>query len=42
MKLTANEVAVATKSEQGVKEVRVHYPRWNYAVASAGKITNRV
>jgi len=42
VKLTANEVAVATKSEQGVKEVRVHYPRWNYAVASAGKMTNRV
>lgn len=42
VKLTANEVAVATKSEQGGKEVRVHYPRWNYAVASAGKMTNRV
>ena len=40
VKLNADEVAIATKSEQGGKEVRIHYPRWNYAVASAGKMTN--
>jgi hypothetical protein len=40
MKLTADEVAVATKSEQGGKEVRTHYPRWNYTVTSADKATN--
>jgi hypothetical protein len=40
IKFTANEVAVATKVEQGGKEVRIHYPRWNYTVASAGEMTN--
>jgi hypothetical protein len=40
IKLTADEVAVATKSEQGGKEVRINYPRWNYTVAPAGKATN--
>jgi hypothetical protein len=40
VKLTADEVAIATKSERGGKEVRIHYPRWNYTVASAGKMTN--
>jgi hypothetical protein len=40
VKLTADEVAIATKSEQGGKEIRIHYPRWNYTVASAGKMTN--
>lgn len=38
--LTADEVAISTKSEHGGKEVRIHYPRWNYSIASAGKVTN--
>jgi hypothetical protein len=42
VKLTADEVAVATKSEHGGKEVRIHYPRWNYTVASAGMARNGV
>jgi hypothetical protein len=42
IKLTADEVVVATKSEQGRKEIRIHYPRWNYTIASAGKATNGV
>jgi len=40
VKLTANEAVVATKTQQGGKEVRIHYPRWNYTIASAGKGTS--
>jgi hypothetical protein len=42
VKLTADEVAIATQSEQGGKEVRIHFPRWNYTVASGGKMKNGV
>lgn len=40
VKLTRNEVAVATKSEKHGKEIRIHYPRWNYTIAAASGVPN--
>jgi len=37
VKLTSNEVVIATMSQQGGKEVRIHHPRWNYTIASTGE-----
>lgn len=30
--LSASEAVVSTKSQQGSKEMRVHYPRWNFTI----------
>lgn len=38
--LNSHEVAVQAKSEQGGKDVRIHYPRWNFSVKAAGSAVN--
>lgn len=30
--LTASEAVISSKSEQESKEIRIHYPRWNFAI----------
>lgn len=34
--LGAHEAVVSTKSKQGDKEIRVHYPRWNFEIERQG------
>lgn len=41
-KLTSSEVAMSTESGQGGKEVRIHYPRWNFSIAHASPMANGV
>ena len=38
--LNSQEVAVQAKSEQGGKDIRIHYPRWNFSVKAAGSQVN--
>lgn len=35
--LTAHESVVSAKSKEGGTEIRIHYPRWNFAITPAGK-----
>lgn len=35
VKLDAREMVVRTRSQQDGKEVRIHYPRWNFCVRKA-------
>jgi len=32
---TSAEIAVSAKAEQGDKEVRIHFPRWNFSISPA-------
>ena len=34
--LTSHEAVVSSKSKQGGKDIRIHYPRWNFAIEPAG------
>jgi len=35
--LSTSEAVISTTSQQGGKEMRIHYPRWNFAIAPARK-----
>jgi hypothetical protein len=35
IKLTKDEVAIAVRSNEGDKEVRIHAPRWNFSIREA-------
>jgi hypothetical protein len=35
--LTGREAVVSKVSGEGGKEVRIHYPRWNFVVEPAGE-----
>lgn len=37
--LNANEAAVQTHTQQGDKEIRIHYPRWNFEIVPQKKAT---
>lgn len=40
VKLSRDEVAILRRSEQGNAEVRIHFPRWNFAISRLAAATN--
>ena len=39
--LGAHEAVVSAKSNEGGKEVRIHYPRWNFEIERVGRSKGR-
>ncbi|KAK3670229.1 hypothetical protein LTR78_009884 [Recurvomyces mirabilis] len=37
IKLTSSEAVISTKSKQDAKELRIHYPRWNFTITPTSR-----